>query len=139
MFTLILAADGNEERVLAQAQASADYPIPQEEIEVVVVHVAREIQSDEGGRIHIEDYSELPESVSEAMAVFDAEGIDARVEERSGDPDEEILRAAREADADQIVLGGRRRTPVGKAVFGSVLQDVIRNADRPVLTVNASE
>lgn len=139
MFTVILAADSNEERVSAQAKAVANYPAHPEEFEVIIVHVAREIQSDEGGQIRIEDYSELPESVLKAISTLEAEGIDAHVKERSGDPDEEILRAAREANADHIVLGGRRRTPVGKAVFGSVVQDVIRNADRPVLTVNASE
>lgn len=139
MFTVVLAADGNDARVLAQARAIVAYPNAPESVKVVVVHVSREVQSDEGGEIHTEDYSELPDSVSQAIKFFEREGITAQIEHRSGDPDEEILRVARDIDADQIVLGGRRRSPVGKAIFGSVVQNVIRNSTRPVLTINTSK
>jgi nucleotide-binding universal stress UspA family protein len=52
-----------------------------------------------------------------------------------GAPAPEVLRHARDTNARYIVVGGRKRSPVGKAVFGSVTQDVILNTDRPVLTV----
>jgi nucleotide-binding universal stress UspA family protein len=136
MFTVMLATDGHEERVMVQAQTVANYPCASEAIEVVIVNVAKEIQSDEGGKIHLEEYSEMPDSASNALSFFESEGIAARAQQRSGDPAEELIRAAREEDADQIVLGGRRRTPVGKAVFGSVVQDVILDAECPVLTIN---
>lgn len=139
MFTVILAADDHEDRVLAQAKAVSTYPCASEKIEAVIVNVAKEVQSDEGGKINLEDYSEMPNSGSKAVELLESAGIAARVQQRSGDPAEEILRAARDEDADQIVLGGRRRSPVGKAVFGSVVQDVILDADRPVLTINRSE
>jgi nucleotide-binding universal stress UspA family protein len=136
MFTVILATDGHEERVMAQAEAVANYPCASEEIEVVVVNVAKEIQSDEGGKINIEEYADMPESASSALSFFESEGIAAEAKQRSGDPAEELIRMTRELDADQIVLGGRRRSPVGKAVFGSVVQDVILEADCPVTTIN---
>lgn len=139
MFTALLATDGHEERVMVQAETLANYPCAAEEMEVVLLHVAKEVQSDEGGRINIEEYSDMPESASQALQYLEAEGIKARAEQRSGDPAEEIVRAAREEDADQIVLGGRKRSPVGKAVFGSVVQDIILDADRPVLTINDPE
>lgn len=139
MFTVILATDGHEDRVMAQAEAVANYPCASEKIEVVIVHVAKEIQSDEGGKIHIEEYSEMPDSVSNALSFFESEGINARAQQRSGDPAEELIRATRENEADQIILGGRKRSPVGKAVFGSVVQDVILNAECPVLTINKSK
>lgn len=139
MFTVLLAADGHEERVMVQMRTVANYPCAAEEIEVVILHVAKEVQSDEGGKINIEKYSEMPESASRAIRHLEEEGISARAERRSGDPAEEIVRAARAEDADQIVLGGRKRSPVGKAVFGSVVQDVILDADRPVLTINDPE
>lgn len=139
MFTIVMATDGHEERVMVQARAIANYPCAPEEVEVVVLHVAKEVQSDEGGKIRIEEYTEMPNSASQALEYLEAEGVAARAEQRSGDPAEEIVRTAREVEADQIVLGGRKRSPVGKAVFGSVVQDVILDADRPVLTINDPE
>ena len=63
------------------------------------------------------------------------EGVDVRGEGRIGDPEDEIVAAADEFDATYVVIGGRRRSPIGKAVFGSTAQAVLLNADRPVVTV----
>ena len=57
-----------------------------------------------------------------------------RAEETAGT----ILSMADEAGADLLVIGGRRRTPVGKAILGSVTQSIILAADFPVLVVKAS-
>lgn len=57
------------------------------------------------------------------------------LEGRMGEPVDEILAEADKRDARFVVLGGRKRTPVGKAVFGSVAQSVLLRSDRPVVTV----
>ncbi|WP_396613659.1 universal stress protein (plasmid) [Haloferax sp. S1W] len=54
---------------------------------------------------------------------------------RVGDPADEITSYADEIDARYIVIGGRRRTPTGKALFGSVTQRVMLSASVPVLNV----
>ena len=54
---------------------------------------------------------------------------------RVGDPTAEILAAADELDARYVVVGGRRRSPVGKVLFGSTTQSVLLESDRPVVTV----
>ena len=46
-----------------------------------------------------------------------------------------VLAAAREHGAALIVIGARRRSPVGKALFGSWAQDILLAADCPVLVV----
>ncbi len=51
---------------------------------------------------------------------------------------EEILGAAVEADAELIVIGIRRRSPVGKLLTGSTAQQVLLDADCPVLAVKPS-
>ncbi len=56
---------------------------------------------------------------------------------RGQDAAEEILAAAQESRADLIVLGLRRRTPVGKLLLGSTAQRVLLGAPCPVLSVTA--
>lgn len=53
---------------------------------------------------------------------------------RVGSPGEEILSLADKLDARYLVVGGRKRTPAGKALFGSVTQRVILDSERPVVT-----
>jgi nucleotide-binding universal stress UspA family protein len=54
---------------------------------------------------------------------------------RVGTPATEILDLAEEIDAKYIVTGGRRRSPVGKAVFGSDGQEILLSSTVPVVTV----
>ena len=48
-----------------------------------------------------------------------------------------LLKLVDRIDADLLVIGARRRSPVGKALLGSVAQTVILEADLPVLVVKA--
>lgn len=52
-----------------------------------------------------------------------------------GDAPERLIEYADDHDARYVVVGGYRRSPVGKAIFSSVTQDVILTAHCPVLTV----
>lgn len=49
-----------------------------------------------------------------------------------------ILRLATKAGAELLVIGARRRSPVGKLILGSVTQTLILEADIPVLVVKAT-
>ena len=48
---------------------------------------------------------------------------------------EAVLRLAVEAGAELLVIGARRRTPVGKFLLGSLTQTIILGADMPVMVV----
>ncbi|MDT0170795.1 universal stress protein [Pseudarthrobacter sp. BRE9] len=56
---------------------------------------------------------------------------------RGHDAAAEVLDAAEEHDAELIVIGLRRRTPVGKLIMGSTSQRILLEADCPVLAVKA--
>jgi nucleotide-binding universal stress UspA family protein len=47
----------------------------------------------------------------------------------------EVVSYAREQDTSYIVIGGRKRSPTGKAIFGDTTQSILLRADRPVLAV----
>jgi nucleotide-binding universal stress UspA family protein len=48
---------------------------------------------------------------------------------------EDLLAAARKNEVSLLVIGLRRRSPVGKLVMGSTAQELLLNADCPVLAV----
>jgi nucleotide-binding universal stress UspA family protein len=56
---------------------------------------------------------------------------------RGHDAAEEVLAAAEEHRADLVVIGLRKRTPVGKMIMGSTAQQILLQAKCPVLAVKA--
>jgi nucleotide-binding universal stress UspA family protein len=59
--------------------------------------------------------------------------------EQSDEPANEILRYARSADIDLIVMGTHGRTGLARVVLGSVAETVVRTAPCPVLTLHSRE
>jgi nucleotide-binding universal stress UspA family protein len=54
-------------------------------------------------------------------------------------PTDGIIALAEKIDADAIVLSGRKRSAIGSALFGSVVQSIINNTTRPVVIVNPDD
>jgi nucleotide-binding universal stress UspA family protein len=52
-----------------------------------------------------------------------------------GDAAAEIVRVAGERDADLIVISSHGRTGLGRMIFGSTAEAVVRHAGCPVLVV----
>lgn len=61
--------------------------------------------------------------------------IEIRQGAHDGEVADEVLRVARGTDVSVIVIGLRRRSPVGKLLMGSSAQRILLDADRPVLAV----
>ncbi|QLG61674.1 universal stress protein [Halorarum salinum] len=81
----------------------------------------------------------LTEGAEDAVATVEADGEAAGVTVETtvgeGRPHERILAAARERDADVIVIGTHGRGGFERFVLGSVAEKVLRLSDRPVLVV----
>ena len=76
-------------------------------------------------------------AVRELTSRAEADGVDLDLRQatHTGEIAEEVLRVAQETDASVIVIGLRKRSPVGKLLMGSSAQRILLDADRPVLAV----
>jgi nucleotide-binding universal stress UspA family protein len=89
------------------------------------------------------DYSHPNFATSQDLDAISAELDDVGVEHQVLQPTdgkpaaEAILAAATTHSADLIIIGLRRRTPVGKLITGSTAQQILLDAPCPVLTVKA--
>ena len=63
--------------------------------------------------------------------------VDVRHPETGLDASEDLLNIAEEVGAELLVIGLRRRTPVGKLILGSNAQRVLLDAHCPVLAVKS--
>ena len=99
---------------------------------LLVVHSMRGGERDEDEIVVA--YNDALESAEERLK---DEGIDYEVHRyaRGGSPAEDLLRTGSEQDVDMLVIGIRRRSPVGKLLLGSNAQDIILHAECPVLAV----
>ncbi len=68
-----------------------------------------------------------------------ASGIDCETHLLHRDlmPGEDLVEFAKENDIDEIIIGVRRRSQLGKVLFGSHAQFVIMNSPCPVLCVKS--
>lgn len=77
-------------------------------------------------------------TIRELSDAMEEAGVEYTEYGRLADEDdvgEAIVDLAVDVGADLIVIGGRRRSPAGKAIFGSTVQEVLLNAPCPVTFV----
>jgi nucleotide-binding universal stress UspA family protein len=98
------------------------------------------INSHRGGReFDREDAIESEAELDEVRNELDKAGVEHEVRQlvRGLDPAEDLISVAEELEAELIVIGLRRRSPVGKLLLGSNAQRVLLDAACPVLAVKA--
>ena len=101
---------------------------------LVVVHSAR------GGRDEGADtVLEVRDALADLEARLTGEGLQVTVRDlvRGNDPAVDLIEVADQENAALIVIGLRRRSPVGKLLMGSNAQEILLRADCPVLAVKA--
>ena len=83
------------------------------------------------------DIDKVESKLEKIKTSFEADGIDCQVNASVSyqTPGEDLVHFANENDIEQIIVGVRRRSKVGKLMFGSTAQFVILEAACPVLAV----
>ena len=98
------------------------------------------VNSNRGGRELSEtENSEIEQQLDEVRDELKAAGVEHEVRHfvRGLEPAEDLISIAGEVEAELIVIGLRRRTPVGKLILGSNAQKILLDATCPVLAVKA--
>jgi nucleotide-binding universal stress UspA family protein len=143
MYRIVIPVDSDEERAMQAAEYVTglleDLTEDPGEVAVTVLNVFEEFTAvDDGSRVSSDelfDPDDVPDSAEAVRDALETVGLDVEVVRRHGEPAAEIVDAADSTDAETIVLPTRTRSPVGKAVFGSVTQQVILETDIPVTVV----
>lgn len=145
--TVLLAVGTEDENRTKRLAAEAIAVAGPTDAEVVLTHVFTADEFDDvREKLDVDVASEesTPDAVAKrhtttrsiSKALTEA-GIDHTIRGAVGDHADEIVSLAEERDADRVLVGGRNRSPTGKAVFGSVAQEVMLTAPCPVTFVRA--
>lgn len=143
--TVLLAVDAADETRGERLAEETIHVAGPTEAEVVLVHVFTSEGFDEiREKLDIDAESEeaRPDAVATRHATtrtisgeLSAADVDHTIRGSVGDRAGEIVELAEEVGADRVMVGGRDRSPTGKAVFGSVAQEVLLTAPCPVTFV----
>jgi len=116
------------------------------DMEVVLLRVLVPIPPSviEGSRhIEVEDVEKRRAEAEEYLAPIAAElrtkGVRVRTLVRRGEPASEIIAGAREAGSDLIAMTTHGRSGLGRLLFGSVAEAVLRHSDIPVFLMRQTE
>lgn len=90
-----------------------------------------------GNKDDIEDNKKAEEGLKEAQAILEKEGVQCETHllVRGLTSGEDIIQYGNENSVDEIIIGIKRTSKVGKLVFGSTAQYVILEAECPVVTI----
>lgn len=133
MYEVLMPVDSSRARGTAQAETVKSLPDAAESVAVTVLYVFADEDDAEGRSV-----ADVPGG-EEVIGRLDEADLEYVVESRIGDPASEILDVAEEIAADHLVLGGRKRSPFGSLLYGSVTQAVVLDADLPVTITGRSK
>ncbi len=96
-----------------------------------------------GGPVAVDDVDKLRAAADEYLAsvagALRARGVRASTQVRFGNAVTEILAGARAVDADMIAMTTHGRGGLGRLLFGSVAEAVLRHAEIPVFLMRQTK
>jgi len=138
---LLCVGNGDESRADPLARTARELAVPTD-AKVTVAHVFTPTEFDsildtlETNPDEITP-DELAERYKPIRSITNLLADDVRYEVHGerGTPSPTLLSLAEELATDYIVVGGRKRSPAGKLVFGSTAQQILLSAPCPVVFV----
>jgi nucleotide-binding universal stress UspA family protein len=126
---LVVAYEGTNAGERALALAGSRAKLFQAKVYVVTSLVG-------GNDSPLEVIEDAKQNLEHAGSILDDLGVtnETHLLVRGMTAGEDIVQFAEEVGANEIVLGIRRRSKVGKLLFGSTAQHIILNAPCPVVT-----
>lgn len=100
------------------------------------------VNSHRGGRdFDRDDALETEQQLQDVRDKLQDSGVEHEIRQlvRGMDPADDLIKVAEDLDAEFIVIGLRRRSPVGKLILGSNAQRVLLDSPCPVLAVKADK
>jgi nucleotide-binding universal stress UspA family protein len=128
MYQVLVPVDENERRTRAQTSYVARLADGSANVAATVLFVA---PPDAFARAEEVDFEEIGAAV-EAADRLEATGVQVNRAVGDGGVAGEVVRIADVIDADELVMGGRKRSGVTSVLLGSTVQDVILSTERPV-------
>ena len=98
------------------------------------------ISSHRGGKdFDADEAGKFENELTRVQGMLEDQGLEHEVRQlvRGNDPAEDLISIAEANNAELLVIGLRRRSPVGKLILGSNAQRVLLDAPCPVLAVKA--
>jgi nucleotide-binding universal stress UspA family protein len=120
----------------AVGRAAVDAAVRESQLRSARLVVVSSVTGGPGNELY-----EQRDAVARLMEEVSPEGMEMDVREyaRGNDPATDLLEAAEEVNAELIVIGLRRRSPVGKLLLGSNAQKILLEANIPVLAVKPTQ
>jgi len=105
-------------------------------LKMIVVNSAKD-----GREFDTVEARRLEEAMSKVRHELEQSGVGFELRQlvRGMDVAEDLIAVAEETGAEMIVIGLRRRSPVGKLILGSNAQTILLDAPCPVLAVKAED
>jgi nucleotide-binding universal stress UspA family protein len=128
MYDVLVPVDESEERAFNQARYVSRLPNAADDVEATVLYV---VPPDARSDVEAVEFADVDAAVG-AANLLEGEGVSVTRTVTGGAISDRIVRSAEEFDADEVVMGGRKRSGVSRVLLGSTVQDVMLSAERPV-------
>jgi len=138
MYRVLVPLDTNEERALTQASFVASLPNAATEVEAILLFVFHGEADELPEELKRYGSPQRIDAVRRAIEYLEEHDVDVTIREDSGDTAQDVVDLADSEAVDLVVLGGRKRSPTAKVLFGSTTQSVLLGTDRPVAVTGST-